>query len=133
MSKKADHVELKELEGRRAAAEARAKSIKEELRSVRRRASDADNELFRVDKAIQDLKAKMERHDTPIIVSEHAILRYLERVTKIDMEEVKRKILPKDTQFQAVRLGNGSYPVGDYFVKIRNNVVVTVTTERGIK
>lgn len=70
---------------------------------------------------------------TPV-VSEHAILRYLERVWGIDMEFVKSMIVPKDVEEVISGMGQaGQFPVHkhpdapqSHKVKVVNNVIVTV-------
>lgn len=62
-------------------------------------------------------------------VSEHALLRYIERVKGIDIEEIKTEIktaIPR-TLIEVLG-GNGTYPCGDYSIILKNNVVTTVIT-----
>lgn len=62
-----------------------------------------------------------------LVVSEHAILRYLERVMKIDMTEIKRKILNNDTIKHIDALGAGKFPHEDGFrLVVKDRVVVTI-------
>jgi len=62
-----------------------------------------------------------------IIVSDHAIVRYIERVKKMDIEQLKKEILTDDVMLLISQLGgNGSYPAKEFSIKIKDNVVVTV-------
>jgi recombination DNA repair RAD52 pathway protein len=60
-------------------------------------------------------------------VSDHAIVRYLERVKGLDIEAIKKEILPDALSRAAKKMGNGFYPVnGTHKVRIKNQVVITV-------
>jgi hypothetical protein len=77
--------------------------------------------IFEIEDKIQKLESNQ------IILSEHAILRYLERVENIDIEEVKNKILTEEFKKQFSVLGDGKYPIGNkFFARVKDNVVVTI-------
>jgi len=64
-----------------------------------------------------------------LIVSEHAILRYLERIEGMDMDRVRKILLDRQIVDCHKKLGNnGEYPSLDstFKVKIKNNVITTV-------
>jgi len=66
-----------------------------------------------------------------IVITEHAILRYLQRVKGLDLEAVVNEIVPETVEDAILELGDGSYPVDGgtpYRVRIRNGLAVTVTT-----
>lgn len=65
------------------------------------------------------------------LVSEHALVRYLERLKSIDVEAIRKIILPEKTIEQILTLGDGRYPVEDFIVVVVNNTVVTVLTYDG--
>ena len=77
------------------------------------------------EKQIEDL-----RKGSGIVISEHAILRYLERVGQIDMERIKSEILPEEVGEICKRFGgNGKFPTKTHQVIVKNNIVTTVTLE----
>jgi len=88
----------------------------------------ATRELSSIDAQIRKLKESTKVR--AVIVSEHAILRYLERVRGIDIDQVKKEIAPEHI-IQGVRaMGNGEYPVaGSHTLKIQDNTVVTILTK----
>lgn len=88
-------------------------SLTEELRTSKRKIADVEKQI---------------RHFTSIdiIVSEHAIVRYLERVENINISEVKEKILTPKLIEMVTTLGNGIFPLEGFRVKVVNRVVVTV-------
>lgn len=61
-----------------------------------------------------------------LVVSEHAIVRYLERIETIKPADVPGKILTSKLREMVATLGNGTFPVEDFQVVVRNNVVITV-------
>ena len=62
-----------------------------------------------------------------VSVSEHAIVRYLERVYGMDMKTIRQEILSNQNEIAILTCGNGRYPIGDQFhAVVENNVVVTV-------
>jgi len=61
-------------------------------------------------------------------ISEHALLRYFERVKGFDLKEIKCEILSDPVVALVDKLGpSGSFPNSNgYRVVIKNNVVVTI-------
>ena len=79
---------------------------------------------------IDELQIKITRLEKPTKpeVSEHAILRYVERVLNVDIEHIKKEILSEEVLDMVTELGgNGGYPnkIG-YKVVMKDNVVVTI-------
>ena len=70
----------------------------------------------------------LQRHGAgkALIISEHAMLRYIERVIGLDMEDIREAVLPVDTRERVRLLGNATVPVNGHSVKITNGTVVTV-------
>ena len=76
-----------------------------------------------------DLQA-LKEHSDELIISEHALLRYLERVYKLDLAKLTKEIVPEHLNVTIADLGNGEYHTGDgYSVKVVDNVVVTILDE----
>jgi chromosome segregation ATPase len=62
-----------------------------------------------------------------IVISEHAILRYLERIKGINMDAIKQEILPDKVRLQVEELGNGKYPLSpECKLLVRDRTVVTI-------
>jgi|TARA_Y100000310_G_scaffold342760_1_gene447304 hypothetical protein len=79
--------------------------------------------------AVNDLKLKISRleSDNNIRVSEHAMLRYLERVKRIDISEVEKEILTDSVIDMVDKLGgNGTYPNNTFKVVMKNHTVITI-------
>lgn len=61
-----------------------------------------------------------------IVVSEHAILRYFERILGYDLEDIKAKILTEDVIKAHTIFKNGTFPMDKGKATIKNNVVITI-------
>ncbi len=86
-------------------------------------------ELNVVDNSIRSLEERNKRNQTPI-VTEHALLRYVENVLGIDLQEIQANILSDANLGMYRQLGDGRYPVGDcksgFKAVFKNGSVVTV-------
>lgn len=80
-------------------------------------------------KAIENIKSQIQAisANKEITISEHALLRYLERVSKINTDSVKKTIItPELIKMVETLGGNGKYPVGDITLVMRDYVVTTI-------
>lgn len=60
-------------------------------------------------------------------ITDHAIVRFLERRYKIDMDAIRKAILPDQVRAQFELLGNGRFPIDEELcVVINQGRVVTV-------
>lgn len=68
----------------------------------------------------------IEESNKDIVVSEHDILRYLERVKGIDIEELKKEIITEQVEnLVNVLGGNGKYPNNNIQLIMKNFTVTT--------
>lgn len=58
-------------------------------------------------------------------VTDHAVVRYIQRVKKVDVNSIKREIL-KGIVVPHKTLGNGDYPIENKRAIVRNGKVVTI-------
>lgn len=75
------------------------------------------------------MKKKMVKRESCFRVTDHAILRYLERVKEIDIEEVRTHLENSENEKmkkQVKILGEGYFPMEDCKIYIQNNTVITV-------
>ncbi|HZF69394.1 hypothetical protein [Sulfuricurvum sp.] len=103
-----------------------------ELKALHESGTRLKMEIETKEKQIKEIEEKIHKlkgTDAHIIVSEHAIIRYLERVYRLDLEKIKQEILPERIAVQAKVIGNGRYWVIDHTLLIKDNVVVTVLTD----
>jgi len=91
-------------------------------------------QIKQLEKQRDDSKKKKEQlaqrlKPKELIVSEHAILRYMERIEGVNIERVRKILLDPQIVNCHKKLGNnGEYPSTDsrFSVKIKNNVITTV-------
>jgi septal ring factor EnvC (AmiA/AmiB activator) len=80
-------------------------------------------------KTISDLKKNIAeiQSNNDLVVIDHAIVRYLERVEGLDIESIKEKIKnEKIVRIYETLGGNGKYPCDDFVAVVRNNTIVTI-------
>ena len=96
--------------------------LKEQKKIVEKEISTLEESLKSLEQKINNLQ------NSDLIVSEHAIIRYIERVIGINIEEIVEKIATEKMKKMVEWCGNGLYPSenGDFKLKINNNVVVTI-------
>jgi len=78
---------------------------------------------------IDELTEKIKRIECngQIHVSEHAIIRYFERVKGFDMEQIEKEILSAPIIDLIEKLGgSGSYPGEGYSVVMKDFTVITI-------
>ena len=88
-----------------------------------------EKEISVLEDSLKSLEQKIEKiQNSDLIVSEHAIIRYIERVIGINIEEIVEKIATEKMKKMVECCGNGLYPSenGEYKLKINTNVVVTI-------
>jgi ribosomal protein L16/L10AE len=85
-----------------------------------------------IDRKISSLKAKITelerkaRSNGQFRVREHALLRYVERVIKVDLGVLQRQLI-LEIEPQATRLGDGKYPfLGVCRAVVKDNTIVTI-------
>lgn len=88
------------------------------------------NELNKIKKEMESLLNEINRLQSgdDLIFSEHAILRYIERVMGIDLDELKEKILPKNEREKILNVADSmAYKKDNYEIKIIDKTIVTIT------
>lgn len=101
-------------------AEAEAMSV-----TVKAQQKDYSLKLFNIEK----LKAEINKleSDTSLKVSEHAILRYLERVKGLNIEAIEKQIVTDSVKDLVAKLGgNGKFPNNECSLVIKDYTVVTI-------
>ncbi|WP_300408629.1 hypothetical protein [Lagierella sp.] len=124
---KRDRAELKKLKEMKAQEEAELQALKLQERNIRH---DISVKRLNINSLNQRIE-KIYRLNENAAVSDHAIVRYFERVLGVDLEEVSEKILPPEMEESVETLGSGHFPIneGEFKIVVKNGVVVTVLTE----
>lgn len=104
-------------------------SLEDKKKEVNEDCSKKKSKLDQVKKRIRELTSL----ENGVIVSEHAMLRYLERVRGVNLKELHDAILTHEIEEKIKTLGNGVYPVGGtHQVKVRDGTVVTIMTKKDL-
>lgn len=112
---------LKGLQTQQDKVTAELKDLKSQQTALTQDINHKSNQLAQLRQKIHDLQ----KNQSELVVSEHAILRYLERVRKYDMKTASQSILTHELR-EIAKLGDGRYTVNGYTLIIKNNVVTTV-------
>ena len=91
--------------------------------------ANRQRELAVKTRAMEDLKKQINsvNKNGELKVSEHAIVRYLERVRGVDIAEIENEILNDSVVSYVSKLGgNGKFPNGGYQVVIKDFTVTTI-------
>ena len=127
MIKRKEREELKYLESKKIHLEAQLENLRNQKGQVGKEIALISSNLNSVNQRIKALKNRAE-----LIVSEHALLRYLERVEHVDVDVLNRIIAEDETLQSSIKtLGNGTFPIKDrgFKIVIRDNVVLTVLVD----
>jgi predicted nucleic acid-binding Zn-ribbon protein len=115
--------ELKELQVRLTKAQAEAETAQGELGRAQQKYRDAVQ-------LVEQLRSRLTNASQKPVVSEHALLRYIERFHGINLEEIRAKILTERNVAAIARLGTGKYPIeGGGRAVVKGNTVVSVVED----
>lgn len=95
------------------------------LLAAQRQVADLSNDL----KAIRQALEKRMRIPAAPRVSDHALLRFIERVMGIDVDAIRDRIL-SDNIVSAIKAGATAVTVDSVRMVVKDNVVVTVIEKR---
>ena len=110
--------QMQELSGKLSSLEVKKVGIDGEIKNMRHRIS-----------MIKKMMNEITKNDN-FIISEHVLLRYIERVIGIDLEEIRNNILNEKDIERIKALGNCTYPKEGFKVVIKNNTAVTLIADK---
>lgn len=80
-------------------------------------------------KQLSNVNIGIKQLQSNVVITEHILVRYLERVKGIDMEEIKKEILDDELKKQILTLGSGKFHRNGFRLIVKNNSIVTVEKE----
>jgi hypothetical protein len=90
-------------------------------------------ELADIERQLAEVNVKLKefgKADDPV-VSDHAIVRYLERVQGIDIQAIRDTLLTDKVRAYIAIAPSGTYPAGEGFrVRVKKGVLVTTYSDR---
>lgn len=114
--------DLKSLQVRKTKLEREIKELEREKNEVCQRLNEKKKQLSNVNSSVKRLQSN-------VVITEHILLRYLERVKGINMEEIKKEILDDELKKQILTLGSGKFRRNGFRLIVKNNSIVTVEKE----
>lgn len=81
-------------------------------------------------KKLESIRQQLSRFVNDVVLSEHALLRYIEREKKIDLKSIKAEILTDKVKEQIKTIGSGKIPCGELNLIVKNNVIVSIVPKR---
>lgn len=117
-----DGSRLKEFQGRLEKLKAEQAVIVMRRKEINKQEQEINSKIKRIKEEIGALTAK------GLTMSEHAILRYIERVEVIHPNEVSEKVITEELKKMHSILGNGEFPIGEsgHSCIIKNGVIVSI-------
>lgn len=117
-----EHSRLKEYQGR-------LEKLKAEQAVILMRRKEVLNDEKEINKKINYIKQEIKGlTDGGLTMSEHAILRYIERVEVVHPNEVYDRVVTEELKKLYSILGNAEFPLGDsgHSCIVKNGVIVSI-------
>lgn len=114
--------EIKTLQSRLTIAEAEFSAARDVVRDAQRKETAARQHRDNLKAQL----AKLTEKPKEIIVTEHAILRYIERVYGIDLEEIRTRMLGGSVVQLIDQFGSGKIPCEGGRLIVKDRTVITV-------
>jgi len=118
-------VESRKLKG----LQTQLRNLKGEYESLKIECANKQREVQQKKVTIDSIESEIAKMNTKtnIKVSEHAVLRYLERISGLDIENIEKLILNENVLNLINQLGgNGTYPNTEFKVVVKDFVVTTI-------
>jgi DNA gyrase/topoisomerase IV subunit A len=111
---------LKHLQVRQTQLSAEVDQLTKTMRELQRQLAEKNQSLNIVRKEIREIT------EMKPIVSEHALLRYCERILNIDLKEIEKKLL-SDKNIEIIeQIRSGKIPVENFMMVVKNKIVTTI-------
>lgn len=79
-----------------------------------------------IEERLKEVKQKINALEAGLQITDHAVVRYFERVLGFDINLIRKEILPANAKDQIIELGNCDYPSNNCILIVRNCTIVTV-------
>lgn len=113
---------LKQLNSLKRKCEAEINVLKIDSDNIKNEIKQKKKYLDGINKQIKEINSKSD-----LIISEHAIIRYLERVLDFDINKLESELIPDKVKKQIAILGNGTYSIGNsHKIVVKDNTIITV-------
>lgn len=116
--------ELKALQTRLTVAKTELEAAREETRAAQKKEASCQSAVREIQNKIETLQASTKEP----IVSEHAFLRYFERVKGYDLNVVRNEILNEKVKEWIQEYQSGKFPADGFRVVVSKGTIVTIET-----
>lgn len=114
--------ELKSLQVRITKAKAELKELSKDRNELNSRCSKLQNMIKVLEASIEKLT------DKELIVSEHAIIRFMQYAMGLDIKQIENRILEKNLEATVNVTGDGKYPICEGLTAVvKKGSIVTIT------
>ena len=100
--------------------------LQQEIRNLSNKLNSLRQEKIKYQEELEAVRRNIEIINSEITVTDHAVVRYFERVLNFNIDEIRDKICPLDIKNQIKVLSNCKCPVADFEIVAKNNKIVTV-------
>ena len=107
----------------------REKELISEIEDIKGKKKEIDKNLEIKRKKLEGVKAKIANAQESVIISEHAVIRYIERVLGINLKEIEALILDKPTEKIINTTQNGKINKDGFRLIFKNKQIVTVEVD----
>lgn len=99
-----------------------------DLESLKKASSITNSHIVSKKREIGILKFKLEKILTrEVAISDHALLRYIERVKGVDIESIKEEMLKDSKIIDAIKiLNSGTFPIQGCSLIVKDNIITTI-------
>lgn len=126
------HVRLKSLQTQLQEKKEELREAEERKQQIEDLRRESDEKVKKLNQTISSLSKEINGFaERELVISEHAFLRYFERVLNHNLDEIKSELLSDQMKDLVKKFGgNGKFPVntnyGNFHLVFRNYVVVTI-------
>lgn len=118
---------LSRLEYRHKEAKKEEAEMEAELRDKHARLSRKRDEISELEARLDDMRGLPEKPG----VTDHAVLRYLERMHGMDVAKIRQEILSPEVCKIIDKMPTGTFPINEHCrLKVRDRTVVTILTKQ---
>jgi hypothetical protein len=115
--------EIQQLESAKKKLEVQLQKLIEYKKKAQRQCDTAQNELIKIEGKLEILR----RDNTEVLITDHAVVRYLERINSVDIDKIKEQIKDKVDLNAVKTLGCGKFPIDNsYKIVVKDMIVVTI-------
>lgn len=102
--------------------------LQAELADLKGQKAQINHRIKEVVNTIKGINVQLQKNiGSYVEVSDHAIVRYLERVKNMDIVALKKEIVPANIAKAMMMLTDGSFPISaDFKIVVKNKTVITV-------